>query len=72
MNKSGVKYFHHGGGNLGFVSQYFGSIENGYGLAVMINIDNSAEGNQLLNEIINSVANTYKWPNFYTPIIKKK
>jgi len=26
----------------------------------------------LFNEIINSVATTYKWKNFYTPVVKKE
>ncbi|HXB39909.1 MAG TPA: serine hydrolase domain-containing protein [Bacteroidia bacterium] len=67
-NRSGVKYFMHGGGNEGFVSQYVGSLENGNGVVVMINNNNSG----LLDEIINSVAITYRWPNFYQPAIKKE
>ncbi|HXD93089.1 MAG TPA: serine hydrolase domain-containing protein [Bacteroidia bacterium] len=72
VNKNGTKYFEHGGGNIGFISQYFGSIENGNGVVVMINDDSNSNGRQLLWEIINSVASTYNWLNFYTPVIKKE
>lgn len=72
MNRSGSKYFHHGGRCFGFTAQHFGSLEHGYGVVVMINEDNSIQAEQLLNEIINSVAYTYKWPNFFTPVIKKE
>jgi CubicO group peptidase (beta-lactamase class C family) len=68
INKNGVKYFRHGGVDEGFVSQYIGSFEGGYGVAVMTNTYNTA----LFDEIINSVAATYNWKNFYTPVIKKE
>jgi hypothetical protein len=60
--------FTHGGVDEGFVSQYVGSVEGGYGVVVMTNTYNTA----LFNEIINSVATTYHWKNFYTPVIKKE
>jgi len=60
-------YFEHGGANEGFRSQYFGSMEAGDGVVVMVNSDNG----EILNEIINSVARTYGWKNFYQPVIKK-
>ena len=72
VNKNGTKYFEHGGGNVGFISQYFGSMENGNGVVVMINDDSNSRGRQLLWEIINSVAYTYNWSNFYTPVVKKE
>jgi len=68
LNKNGIKYFLHGGVDEGFVSQYVGSLEGGYGVVVMTNTYNTA----LFNEIINSVATTYKWKNFYTPVVKKE
>jgi CubicO group peptidase (beta-lactamase class C family) len=68
INKTGTKYFRHGGVDEGFVSQYIGSMEGGNGVVVMTNTYNTA----LFEEIINSVAITYHWNNFYTPIIKKE
>lgn len=65
--KDGNKYFGHSGGNEGFVSQYYGSFENGNGVVVMANTLNF----QILHEIVNSVAAIYNWKNFYTPVIKK-
>jgi CubicO group peptidase (beta-lactamase class C family) len=67
FNKAGVKYFRHGGVDEGFVSQYTGSFEGGNGVVVMTNTYNTA----LFEEIINSVAKTYQWKNYYTPEIKK-
>jgi CubicO group peptidase (beta-lactamase class C family) len=66
FNKGGVKYFNHGGVDEGFVSQYVGSFEGGNGVVVMTNTYNTA----LYNEIIYSVASTYKWKN-YSPEVRK-
>jgi hypothetical protein len=57
----------YGGANEGFRSQYFGSMDGGNGVIVMINSENGA----IVQEIINSVANVYKWKDFYKPILKK-
>lgn len=62
------KYFQHGGANEGFRCQYYGSIENGNGVVVMVNSNNGA----IINEIINSVATVYEWKDFYTPVVKKE
>jgi CubicO group peptidase (beta-lactamase class C family) len=62
------KYFQHGGANEGFRCQYYGSIENGNGVAVMVNSDNGA----IISEIINSVATVYEWKDFYKPTVKKE
>jgi len=62
------KYFSHGGANEGFRSQYFGSLHGGRGVVVMVNSDNGA----IMDEIINSVATVYKWEGFYTPVTKKE
>lgn len=67
-NKSGSKYFSHGGVDEGFVSQYVGSLDGGDGVVVMTNTYNTA----LFDEIINSVAKTYNWENFYSPVVKKE
>jgi len=45
------KYFQHGGANEGFRCQYYGSLEGGNGVVVMINSNNAA----IINEIVNSV-----------------
>lgn len=68
VNKSGVQYFAHGGGNEGYICQFFGSMENGNGVVIMINNNNTG----LLDEITNSVAMVYQWPNFYRPEINKE
>lgn len=64
----GEKYFGHGGTMPGFHSQYYGSMEGGNGVAVMVN---SGSSSVFIQEIINSVATVYKWEGFYQPIHKK-
>ena len=59
-------YFSHGGANEGFRCQYYGSLHGGRGVVVMVNSDNGA----IMDEIINSVATVYKWEGFYKPVIK--
>lgn len=67
INKFGDgSYFQHGGANEGFRSQYYGSIEGGEGVVVMVNSDN---GN-ILSEVVNSVASVYGWKDFYKPEYK--
>jgi len=68
LNKKGSKYFTHGGVDEGFVSKYVGSFEGGNGAVVMTNCYNTA----ILDEIINSVAITYAWKDFYVPVSKKE
>jgi CubicO group peptidase (beta-lactamase class C family) len=65
--KNGEKYFLHKGGNVGFVCIYYGSMDGGKGIAVMINSNND----KILQEVVNSVAQVYNWEGFYTPIIKE-
>jgi len=69
IDKNGVKYFTHGGANEGFFSTHFGSFEEGKGLVIMVN---SQADQALIDEIVNSIALTYNWENFYTPILKKE
>jgi CubicO group peptidase (beta-lactamase class C family) len=57
----GMVYFQHGAGNDGFCGQFFGSLEDGYGVAIFLNTDNG----RILSEVINSVAQHYQWKNFY-------
>jgi CubicO group peptidase (beta-lactamase class C family) len=59
-------YFQHGGANEGFRSQYYGSLEGGDGVVVMVNSDNGA----IMQEVINSVATVYGWKDFYKPEYK--
>ncbi|MEO8853623.1 MAG: serine hydrolase domain-containing protein [Ginsengibacter sp.] len=61
------KYFSHEGTDEGFVSRYYGSIENGNGVVVMANTYNTG----IFDEIINSIATVYNWKGFYVPKIKK-
>jgi CubicO group peptidase (beta-lactamase class C family) len=63
LKKGNEKYFSHEGVDEGFVSEYYGSIENGNGVVVMANTYNTI----LLDEIINSIASVYNWKDFYTP-----
>lgn len=50
-------YFGHGGANEGFRCQYYGSLEGGNGVVVMVNSDNG----QIVQELINSVVLIYGW-----------
>lgn len=59
-NKNGERYFQHGGANEGFRCQYFGHIDKGYGVVVMVNSDNGA----IVQEVINGVATVYGWSGF--------
>jgi CubicO group peptidase (beta-lactamase class C family) len=54
-NFDSTKYFQHGGADEGFRAQYYGSIEGGNGVVVMVNSDNG----DIMNEVINSVAKVY-------------
>ncbi len=56
-----TRYFQHGGANEGFRCQYYGSLEKGNGVVVMVNSDN---GN-IMPEIINSVAKVYDFKGLY-------
>ncbi len=62
-NRNGHKYFNHNGGNYGFVCTYYGSLKGGKGVVIMTN----GEQFQMINELLNSVAQVYKWPGFYEP-----
>lgn len=60
-------YFQHGGSNEGFKSQYFASLIGGDGIVVMVNSDQDG----ILRDVINSVAQAYKWEDFYRPEKRK-
>ncbi|MBA3603985.1 MAG: beta-lactamase family protein [Parachlamydiaceae bacterium] len=59
--------FTHGGQDEGFISRLYGYAFRGQGAIIMINND-SAWG--LMDEITNSIADTYRWPHF-NPIERK-
>ncbi|MBC7400673.1 MAG: serine hydrolase [Mucilaginibacter sp.] len=61
-NLDGTKYFQHSGVDEGFITQYYGSLEDGNGLVVMINTSN---GNSIMPEIINSIAKVYGFKGLY-------
>jgi CubicO group peptidase (beta-lactamase class C family) len=61
------KYFNHNGGNEGFSCTSIGCLDEGEGVVIMTNSDNSS----ILEEIANSVAIVYKWKDYYLPEIKK-
>jgi len=61
-------FFHHSGSDEGFVSQYYGTMEGGNGVVVMVNSDKGA----ITEEIINSVATVYGWKGFYNPLKRPK
>ena len=60
-------YFQHGGSNEGFKSQYFASLTGGDGVVVMVNSDQD----EILHDVINSVAQAYNWKDFYKPQKRK-
>jgi CubicO group peptidase (beta-lactamase class C family) len=66
INEKGKqKYFQHGGANEGFRCLYFGSLENGIGVVVMTNSEDN-----IMEEIVNSVATVYQWKDFHK-VVKK-
>ena len=65
--KGETKYFQHGGANEGFRCQYYGSLQGGDGLVIMVNSDDG----RIIQEIMNSIAIVYNWKGFYTPEHKK-
>jgi CubicO group peptidase (beta-lactamase class C family) len=61
------KYFQLGGSNEGFKSQYFASLTGGDGVVIMVNSDQD----EILHDVINSVAQAYNWKDFYKPQKRK-
>jgi len=60
-NLDSTQYFEHGGSNEGFRSQYYGSLEDGNGLVIMVNSDNG----DIIPEIVNSIAKVYGFKSLY-------
>ncbi|ASW73992.1 hypothetical protein CJF12_06580 [Chryseobacterium piperi] len=65
-NKNGQVYFHHGGWNEGFSSDFSGSKTSGDGIVVLTNTNKP----EFINEVVRSVATVYQWPNFMNPVDK--
>ncbi len=60
-NQDSTEYFQHSGGNEGFRCQYYGSLREGNGLVIMVNSDNGA----IIQEIVNSVARVYHFKGLF-------
>lgn len=67
LDRRGVGYFSHNGGNEAFLCTHYGSLKDGDGVVVMINGENFA----VINELVNSVARVYGWKDFYKPEFRK-
>lgn len=57
----GEKYFEHNGANEGFRCQYYGSLDGGNGVIVMVNSNNG----DIISEIVTSVARVYGFKGLY-------
>ncbi|MBS1731715.1 MAG: serine hydrolase [Bacteroidetes bacterium] len=68
--KGGEKYFWHDGESYGYRALYYGSFATGKGVVILTN-SYPNNGKPLIYEILNSIANTYGWKNFYNPIVRK-
>lgn len=66
-SKKGELYFQHSGLNPGYCSQYYGSLERGRGVVVLVNSDMT----DFRDEVVNAVATVYGWKNFYDYAPKK-
>ncbi|MFD2933798.1 serine hydrolase [Spirosoma flavum] len=64
--KGAERYFTHDGSDAGFRATYYGSLNSGNGVVIMVNSDNG----DILPEIVNSVARVYNWKGFYQPTTK--
>lgn len=70
IEKGGEKYFWHEGESYGYNAIYYGSFNTGKGLVILTNAYPS-NGQPFIQELLNSVATTYGWKDFYNPIRKK-
>ncbi len=66
-DNKGHKYFSHEAGNWGFSGAFYGSFENGNGVAIFINSENS----DFIKEIGNSIIDVYDWAGFEKKEAKK-
>lgn len=58
-DRNGHLWFQHSAGNYGFCGKYYGSLEEGKGVVVFMNSEYSY---QLIDEVIQAVANVYDFP----------
>jgi CubicO group peptidase (beta-lactamase class C family) len=65
--KGSSRFFTHNGGNTGFSCQLTACLDEGNGVVIMTNSDNGS----ILEEIVNSVAITYKWKDYGLPVRKE-
>jgi CubicO group peptidase (beta-lactamase class C family) len=65
--KDSTLYFSHSGVNEGFRCVYYGSLEGGNGVVVMVNSDNDG----VISELINSVAKAYGFNGLFRANLKK-
>lgn len=70
VKKGGEKYFWHEGESFGYNSIYYGSFTTGKGVAILTNAYPN-NGQPFIQELLNSVAVTYGWKDFYNPVKKK-
>lgn len=65
--KGEQNWFNHNGGNEAFLCTYWGSMEGGKGVVIMINGENFS----VISELLNSVATVYQWDGFFKPEFRK-
>jgi CubicO group peptidase (beta-lactamase class C family) len=70
QEKGGEKYFWHEGECYGFRSLYYGSLTEGNGVVILTNAY-PENGRPFVHEVLNSIAVTYGWKDFYNPTKKK-
>lgn len=68
--KGGEKYFWHEGESFGYRSIYYGSFTTGKGVVILTNAY-PENGRPFVYEVLNSIATTYNWKDFYNPVKKK-
>jgi CubicO group peptidase (beta-lactamase class C family) len=61
LNKRGVTYFAHPGGNAGYFAIFYASPDEGFGAAIMTNAES---GELVAPEIVRAIAKEYQWENF--------
>lgn len=70
LEKGGEQYFWHEGESFGFNAIYYGSFTTGKGVVILTNAY-PENGQPFIRELVNSVATTYGWKDFYNPVRKK-
>ncbi len=70
VEKGGEKYFWHEGESYGYNAMYYGSFTSGKGVVILTNAY-PGNGQLFIQELLNSVATSYGWKDFYNPVKKK-